>query len=651
MRLRTLPVFLAFLAMGFADAVGPFVSLAKNEFHLSNAVASLIPFVGFVMFGLLSIPMGIFQDRRGKKFVLMLGLVVALIGLLNAAFGLTSFARFLLTVLLVGAGAAILQVSGNPIMRDVSDPGKYARNLSLAQFVKAIGSLSGPMIPVLAAKYFGASWSVIFPIYAVALVVAVVAVAGLRVEEKKNEHHAATLRSCLALLANGYVLMMVAAIFFYVGAEVSVSAGIPLYLKERFDIDINKVGLLGTGLFFTALTIGRFSGGVILNWIAPRKFFLITCGVSVVALLCLFVPDRTLAVVSFFVVGFGFANIFPLVFAIAVEAMPEHTNELSGLMVTAILGGGVSAASDGPGGRSQFRAIQFPGAAGRDSLRHLDRGLQSRGAVAGITTMQQYNHDQRIVMTLDAGGTNFVFSAMQANRPVVESFALPSNADRPGALARQHRGGLPESAGAIARARRRRSVSRFRRRRITSTASLSARAICRPTATWRWDPCSKIGLACPPSSTTMATCSLTARRWPDSCLTSTDCSNRRAARSAIATCSGVTLGTGFGGGIVRDGALFIGDNSMAGEIWLARHKLEHDTNAEEGASIRAVRRVYAARAGLRAGRHAGAEGDLRDRRRDGRPAIARRRGKPSAAWGKWRATLSRRPSRCSTDWW
>jgi len=34
---------------------------------LSNAVASLIPFVGFSMFGLLSVPMGVFQDRRGKK--------------------------------------------------------------------------------------------------------------------------------------------------------------------------------------------------------------------------------------------------------------------------------------------------------------------------------------------------------------------------------------------------------------------------------------------------------------------------------------------------------------------------------------------------------------------------------------------------------
>jgi FHS family L-fucose permease-like MFS transporter len=339
MRLRTIPIFLAFLAMGFADAVGPFVSLAKNEFHLSNAVASLIPFVGFSMFGLLSVPMGVFQDRRGKKFILMLGLLVALLGLLNASLGLASFPRFLVTVLFVGAGAAILQVAGNPIMRDVSEAGKYARNLSLGQFAKAIGSLSGPMVPVIAAKYFGADWKVIFPIYTVALVVTIAAVAGLRVDEKKPEGHAATLRSCLALLRNGYVLAMVAAIFLYVGAEVSVSAGIPLFLKERFDIDIAKVGLLGTGLFFTALTIGRFSGGVILNWMSPRKFFVATCAISLVGLLGLFVPDRAVAVACFFIAGLGFANVFPLVFSLAVETMPEHTNELSGLMVTAIVGG------------------------------------------------------------------------------------------------------------------------------------------------------------------------------------------------------------------------------------------------------------------------------------------------------------------------
>ena len=61
---------------------------------------------------------------------------------------------------------------------------------------------------------------------------------------------------------------------------------------------------------------------------------------------------------------------------------------------------------------------------------------------------------------------------------------------------------------------------------------------------------------------------------------------------------GVTLGTGFGGGIVRDGELFIGDNSMAGEVWLLRNKLNPAMNAEEGACIRAVRRVFAEKSGI-----------------------------------------------------
>jgi glucokinase len=38
-------------------------------------------------------------------------------------------------------------------------------------------------------------------------------------------------------------------------------------------------------------------------------------------------------------------------------------------------------------------------------------------------------NDPRAVMTLDAGGTNFVFSAMRANQTVVAPFTLPANAD------------------------------------------------------------------------------------------------------------------------------------------------------------------------------------------------------------------------------
>jgi len=61
---------------------------------------------------------------------------------------------------------------------------------------------------------------------------------------------------------------------------------------------------------------------------------------------------------------------------------------------------------------------------------------------------------------------------------------------------------------------------------------------------------------------------------------------------------GVTLGTGFGGGIVRDGELFLGDNGASAEIWLERNKLDREAPAEEGVGIRAVRSVYARLAGV-----------------------------------------------------
>jgi fucose permease len=343
MKLKTIPIFLAFLAMGFGDAVGPFVGLAKEHFQLSNFMATLVQFVGFIMFFFLSIPMGIYQDKKGKKHVLLLGLIVALIGLIIPIIGgLQSYAVFLLTILLLGGGASILQVAGNPIMRDVSEEGKYSRNLSLGQFVKAIGSLSGPIIPVVAARWFGADWEIIFPIYSIALMLTIAILWFTKIEEKQVEaSEPATFKSCLNLLSNSYVLMMVLGIFLYVGAEQCLSSGIPLFLNDNFGIDIQKIGVAGTGLFFLALMIGRFLGAVILNWISAKTFLVGTVVLSLIGILGIFIGHQTIAIISFFIIGLGFANVFPLIFSITVDSMPERTNELSGLMVMAIVGGAI----------------------------------------------------------------------------------------------------------------------------------------------------------------------------------------------------------------------------------------------------------------------------------------------------------------------
>jgi len=195
--LAATPIFLAFFCMGFGDVAGPLTGLVKEEFHLSNAMAQLIPFMGFVMFGLLSLPMGIYQDRKGKKFILMLGLILALVGLVLPIIGnFSTFSLLLLSILLLGAGAATLQVAGNPIMRDVSPEGKYSRNLSLGQFVKAIGSLSSALIPLLAVAYWNLDWKILFPIYSAFLLLTLVILSMMRIPRPLTEAtSAATFKS------------------------------------------------------------------------------------------------------------------------------------------------------------------------------------------------------------------------------------------------------------------------------------------------------------------------------------------------------------------------------------------------------------------------------------------------------------------------
>jgi len=339
---KSLPVFLAFICMGFGDAIGPFVGLAKDEFQLTDFVAGFVTFAGFIMFGILSVPMGIYQDKKSKKHVLMLGLIVALIGLILPIFGrLNTFGLFLITVILLGAGAAILQVAGNPLMRDVSSEGKYSRNLSFAQFVKAIGSLSGTIIPPLAVAYLGMDWKILFPIYSSVILITIIILLFTRVNESaKTNDRSASFKSCMKLLLESRMVgLMVLGIFLYVGAEVAVSQGVPLYLKEQFNVNIQEKGLLGTGVFFTALLIGRFFGGLLLNWLKPRLFLILTTVLASIGIIGIFVGIQSVSIISFFIIGLGFANIFPLLFSISIDAMPERSNELSGLMVTAIAGG------------------------------------------------------------------------------------------------------------------------------------------------------------------------------------------------------------------------------------------------------------------------------------------------------------------------
>ncbi len=61
---------------------------------------------------------------------------------------------------------------------------------------------------------------------------------------------------------------------------------------------------------------------------------------------------------------------------------------------------------------------------------------------------------------------------------------------------------------------------------------------------------------------------------------------------------GLTLGTGFGGGIVLNKTLIIGDSSCGAEVHNSLNKFNSKWNAEESISTRAIQRIYAEGAGL-----------------------------------------------------
>jgi glucokinase len=212
--------------------------------------------------------------------------------------------------------------------------------------------------------------------------------------------------------------------------------------------------------------------------------------------------------------------------------------------------------------------------------------------------MADYSDDHRIVMTLDAGGTNFRFSAIRGHRPVTEVLTLPSNADHLERCLSNLGEGFariqkqcPEPPVAISFAFP--GPADYPNGIIGDLGNL---------------PAFRGGVALGP---------MLQERFGIPVFINND-GDLFAYGEAIAgfipyvnglleeagspkryrNLFGVTLGTGFGGGIARDGEPFLGDNSVAGEVWLLRNKLHPEINAEEGACIRAVRRVYAEQAGI-----------------------------------------------------
>jgi fucose permease len=338
MRLRTLPILLTFFAMGFVDAMGPLASAIQKQYALSGFMAGLLPAFAFVAFAVFSVPGGVLAARIGKKRTMVLALVLVALGVLVPTLAVPGFALLLASVFVLGVGTTFLQVAGNPIMRDVSTEGRFASNLSFAQFVKGIGSVvSTALVARLAVGELG--WRRVFPVFLAITVVALLAVLALEVRETRADVPP-SVGSSLALLGEPAFGLAVVGIFLYVGAEVGLGTWLGPRL-EALGFEEGRSKLLGPTLFFGALTAGRLFGSGILGVTSPRTFFRLSAGLGVLGILLVLFGQPGLAVAGVALAGLGFANIWPVLFSLTVEARPERGAELSGLMCMAIVGGAV----------------------------------------------------------------------------------------------------------------------------------------------------------------------------------------------------------------------------------------------------------------------------------------------------------------------
>ncbi|WP_303186152.1 MFS transporter [Phocaeicola coprocola] len=340
---KLVPIMLCFFAMGFVDLVGIASNYVKADLNLTDSEANIFPSLVFFWFLIFSVPTGILMNKIGRKKTVMLSLVVTFVSLLIPVFG-DNYGVMLCSFSLLGIGNALMQTSLNPLLSNVISGDKLASSLTFGQFVKAIASFLAPYIAMWGATQamptFGLGWRVLFPVYMVIAVIAVLWLGATPIEEEKPDK-ASGFVSCLKLLGSPFILLCFLGIMCHVGIDVGTNTTAPKILMERLGMTLDEAGF-ATSLYFIFRTLGCFSGAIILQKVSARSFFVVSVICMLLAMAGLFVSDAEAVIyTAIALIGFGNSNIFSIIFSQALLAVPEKKNEISGLMIMGLFGGTV----------------------------------------------------------------------------------------------------------------------------------------------------------------------------------------------------------------------------------------------------------------------------------------------------------------------
>ena len=338
---RLIPVMLCFFAMGFVDLVGIASNYVKADLNLTDGEANIFPSLVFFWFLIFSVPTGILMNRIGRRRTVLLSLLVTFLSLLLPIFG-DSYLIMLCSFSLLGIGNALMQTSLNPLLSNIISGDKLASSLTFGQFVKAIASFLAPYIAMWGATQaipsLGLGWRVLFPIYMIVAVVAVLWLGATQIEEEQPDK-ASGFVACFKLLGKPFVLLCFLGIMCHVGIDVGTNTTAPKILMERMGMTLDNASF-ATSLYFIFRTIGCFAGAIILRSVSSKSFFLVSVGLMLVAMIALLVSEAQYVIyTAIALIGLGNSNVFPIIFSQALLDQPDKKNEISGLMIMGLFGG------------------------------------------------------------------------------------------------------------------------------------------------------------------------------------------------------------------------------------------------------------------------------------------------------------------------
>lgn len=339
---QLIPIIMGFFIMGFCDMVGISSNYVQKTLGWSDWMTSFVPSMVFIWFLFLSVPLGNIMNRCGRKNCVMLSLATTIIGTMLPLFGYNSVVCFM-AFAFIGIGNTILQVSLNPLVNNVViNPHQLTSTLTLGQVVKALSSMLGPEIILLAIGLWGHDkWFLCFPLLGAFTMLTIIIFILTPIQKEQTNDRNLDICKTFSILANKKILVLFLGIIFVVGLDVSVNYISSKLIITRFGWE-EEQAKYATQAYFLLRTIGALMGSVLLVKASAILYFRINILCSVAAILALmFIASPQANIVFIAAIGFFASSVFSIIYSIAMQENIERGNEISGLMITGVSGGAI----------------------------------------------------------------------------------------------------------------------------------------------------------------------------------------------------------------------------------------------------------------------------------------------------------------------